>query len=121
MIYVNYYISAFKNHFNFDDRFRRKEFWIFSSINFLFLAILAFSAEFTNTTVCKTIFSIFTLLIFIPSLSITVRRLHDIGKSGTWYFIRFIPFGGIWLLILLCKNGQPFYNEYGVDPKSILD
>jgi uncharacterized membrane protein YhaH (DUF805 family) len=46
---------------------------------------------------------IYCVAIFIPSISILVRRLHDIGKSGAWFFIAFVPLiGSIWLLVLLC-------------------
>jgi uncharacterized membrane protein YhaH (DUF805 family) len=57
-------------------------------------------------------------LVFIPGLAVAVRRLHDVGKSGWWYFIALIPIiGGIWLLILFCTEGISGSNEYGPDPK----
>ena len=55
----------------------------------------------------------------IPSFALTVRRLHDVGKSGWFIFIVFIPFiGAIWLLVLNCKNGEVGENKYGADPKA---
>lgn len=54
----------------------------------------------------------------IPTLAVTVRRLHDIGKSGWWYFIVFIPIiGGILLLIWMCQDSEHGINEYGKNPK----
>jgi uncharacterized membrane protein YhaH (DUF805 family) len=54
------------------------------------------------------------LALLLPSLAVAVRRLHDIGKSGWWYFLCLIPFiGGIILLIFYCTDGQPEANEYG--------
>ena len=57
-------------------------------------------------------------LLFMPSLSVCVRRLHDIGKSGWMLLIGLIPYiGGIILLILYCKDSMGD-NEYGTNPKS---
>ncbi len=60
---------------------------------------------------------IFTLAILIPNIAITVRRLHDIGKSGWWYFIGFIPLIG-WLVMIyfLVQKSQPGDNQYGPHP-----
>ena len=61
---------------------------------------------------------IYALLIFFPQLAVTVRRLHDIGKSGVLILIVFIPFiGSFWLLILSCMEGQSRNNRWGIDPK----
>ena len=55
----------------------------------------------------------------VPSIAVMVRRLHDIGKSGWWYFIALIPLAGpIWLIVLLATDSQEGTNEYGVNPKT---
>ena len=55
----------------------------------------------------------------MPSIAVMVRRLHDIGKSGWWYFIALIPLAGpIWLIVLLATDSQEGTNEYGVNPKT---
>lgn len=62
---------------------------------------------------------LFGLSIIIPTIAAIVRRLHDIGKPGGWFFIRFVPLiGSIWLFILLVTDGQYGRNEYGPDPKN---
>jgi len=54
----------------------------------------------------------------LPTLAVTVRRLHDTGKSGWWYFIVFVPIiGGILLLIWMCQDSEHGINEYGKNPK----
>jgi len=54
-------------------------------------------------------------------LAVSVRRLHDIGKSGWWFFITFIPLvGGILLLIWFCANSQKGKNKWGTNPKEVL-
>ena len=57
------------------------------------------------------------VLITIPTLAVTVRRLHDTGKSGWWYLISFIPIGGLVLFIFTIQEGDPYANKYGNDPK----
>ena len=62
---------------------------------------------------------IYALFMFIPGLAVAVRRLHDVGKSGWWYFIALVPLiGGIWLIVLFATEGTRGNNEYGADPKS---
>ena len=57
---------------------------------------------------------------FLPSIALVVRRLHDVGKSGWFYFIVLIPIIGVlWLLILLCTDGKKEDNKWGTNPKSI--
>ena len=61
-----------------------------------------------------------SLVLLIPTLSVTCRRLHDIGKSGWWFFIQLIPFiGFIWLFILLLTYSNSETNIYGPNPKNI--
>jgi len=65
----------------------------------------------------KAIFSIddiYILAVLIPSIAVTVRRLHDVGKSGWFLLIIFIPLvGAIWLFILYCTRGNEGENSYG--------
>ena len=61
---------------------------------------------------------IYSLAVFIPSLAVTVRRLHDVGKSGWFYLIGLIPLvGPIILLVWFATDGQPGTNQWGVNPK----
>jgi len=61
---------------------------------------------------------LYALAVFVPGLAVSVRRLHDIGKSGWYYFIILIPIAGpIWFLVLMCTDSQPGDNQYGPNPK----
>lgn len=63
---------------------------------------------------------IYALAIIIPIIAVSVRRLHDIGKSGWMYLVFLIPIAGpIWLLVLLCTNSQPGANKWGDNPKQL--
>ena len=60
----------------------------------------------------------FSLAMLIPSLAVTVRRLHDTDRRGWWLLISLIPIAGpIWLLVLLVLDGQTGGNRFGGDPK----
>ena len=62
---------------------------------------------------------IYGMICFVPSLSITIRRLHDIGKSGWWYCISFVPLvGAIILLAFTIFDSEPSANQWGLDPKA---
>ena len=51
---------------------------------------------------------------------VSIRRMHDIGKSGWWLFITFVPvIGSLWYLFLTIQDGQPGSNQYGENPKGI--
>ena len=65
------------------------------------------------------VYTICGLIHFLPGLSVAVRRLHDVGKSGWFYLIYFIPIIGIiWLIVLWCTEGQKQDNNWGPDPKA---
>lgn len=66
------------------------------------------------------VYIIYLLFVFIPGFALSVRRLHDVGKTGWFILISFIPLVGlIWLLILFCTDSVPGVNEYGPNPKGI--
>lgn len=126
--------TALKKYATFSGRARRKEYWMFSLFYFItYFAVLIISSIIfpgnvvrTSTSVnwaassaASTISMLVMLGLIVPSIAVTVRRLHDLGKSGGWCFIGFIPFiGGIWLLVLMCSDGNQGPNMYGPDPKN---
>ncbi len=64
------------------------------------------------------IYILYGLAILLPNLAVSVRRLHDTGRSGWMLLISIIPIiGSIWLIILLVTDGHPGENEYGLNPK----
>ncbi len=93
---------------DFEGRARRTEFWWSQLMVFVISLLLSWTF-------------IVPLAMVIPSLAITARRLHDIGKSGWWMLISLVPIAGsIVLLIWECKEGDIGRNQYGEDPKYIL-
>jgi len=59
------------------------------------------------------------LALIIPSLAVTVRRLHDTGRSGWWWLISIVPFGSIVLFVFTVLDSQPGDNQWGPNPKGI--
>lgn len=57
-------------------------------------------------------------VLIIPTISVTIRRLHDIGKSGWWVLLCLIPVVNIYLLYLLMRRGDKLENRYGISPEA---
>jgi len=115
---MEWYLRVVKdNYANFGGRARRKEYWMFVLFNMLFV-FAALVVDYILGTF-PLLYVLYILGIILPSIAVTVRRLHDVGKSGWWYFIVLIPIiGAIWLLVLLCTDGTPGANSYGPSPKA---
>ncbi|MGP3689497.1 DUF805 domain-containing protein [Streptomyces sp. IBSNAI002] len=113
---MNHYTDVLKKYADFSGRARRQEYWMFSLIQSVIVIALVILDFVLGTLPILTL--VYTLGTAVPSIAVLVRRLHDIGKSGWWYFITLVPFvGGIWLLVLTATAGQQTPNEYGPDPK----
>lgn len=91
-------------------RARRSEYWYWTLATAL-LSIL----------VCRIYFLLIitTLALICPTICLTVRRLHDIGKPDWWVLLSFFPVANIILLIFALMDSQPGANEYGENPKGI--
>lgn len=119
---MEWYLKVVKNYLGFSGRARRVEFWMFVLINFLISVVLGFvdgvlglrGAEGT-TGVLQ---GLYMLGVFLPSIAVAFRRLHDTGRSGWWLLIGFIPvIGWIVLLVFYCFDSEEGDNAYGPNPK----
>ena len=129
--------SVFRKYAEFQGRARRSEYWYFCLFNFLiyslssvvYIIILAAGvsggssgsliAAFSGGSVLTILYGIYSLAIIIPSLAVACRRLHDIGRAGSYLLFAFIPIVGfIFLLIWFLQEGDPGTNRYGPDPKT---
>jgi len=121
---MNWYLQVLKKYAEFNGRARRKEYWMFALFNIIFLIVAMIIDNVAGTTIGGLPYGLFyfvyVLAVFIPGLAVSVRRLHDVGKSGWFYLIILIPIvGAIWLLVLFCTDGVIGQNEYGTNPKEI--
>ncbi|MBR5983133.1 MAG: DUF805 domain-containing protein [Bacteroidales bacterium] len=174
---MKYFIKCWKQYADFKGRARRKEYWMFLLFNYIISFILgtiyyigvmfqafakfssgemhnmAFNGLYFGSGWVLVIFCImmaYGLVVLLPTLAVMVRRLHDIGRKGTWLFLLLVPIPlyvimwfniftlwvvltvGILMLIyslvitilyivLGCIDGQKGENQYGPNPKEMED
>lgn len=120
---MKWYLKVLKQYADFNGRARRTEYWMYVLFNMIFgiAAVILdniLGLKFTPEIPYGFIYLIYVLATLIPGVAVSVRRLHDVDKSGWFLLISFIPIiGGIWLLILCATEGTPGTNQYGVNPK----
>lgn len=109
--------SAIQVHYcDFKGRASRSEFWWFELFTLILSAIISAFGVF-STSVVSVLQTIVGLALFLPSLGLCVRRLHDINKSGWFVLLAFIPIvGAIILIIWWCKESEMQPNQYGPVP-----
>lgn len=115
-----------RKYADFNGRARRAEYWLFTLLMILFSIPFSIVTEIAETTGQMgpatagliLVFGLVMLGLFIPSLAVSVRRLHDTNRSGWWVLIGLIPFlGGLVLFIFAILDGTPGPNRFGADPK----
>ncbi len=145
---MEWYLKVIKNYATFSGRARRKEFWMFVLFNIIISMILGIIDTVLGLQVGDEINhngvlgSIYNLFVLIPTIAVSVRRLHDINKPGTlliaYYaalilagIIMFLSIGSIvvvlmgivilgfsiYMIVLYAKKGDVGANQYGPDPK----
>ena len=132
MSLMHSYIQPYKNYFQLSGRSGRKEFWTFFLVNlliaFVLMGFFAFGlymepGSFEDgvkkidsfplvSLIAIGLFTVFSLLLTIPNITLSVRRLHDINKSGWWYLINLLPFGTFVFLIMCCLKGTEGVNRF---------
>ena len=118
---MNWYLDVLKQYAVFSGRVRRREYWMFVLFNGIVAMVALILDNILGITIGEMklgyIYILFLLAVLIPSIAITVRRLHDVGKSGWMILIGLIPVvGTLWLLVLLAMEGSPGQNQFGQNP-----
>jgi len=141
MSFVQAVKSVLTQYVGFSGRARRSEYWWFSLFEgivtlvvlvgavcvALIISLPALSSPteagiITTGTVMTTavlLADLVLLSMFLPTLAVSVRRLHDTGRSGWFYLISLVPFGGIVLLVFMCEDSVRGPNQYGPSPKYV--
>lgn len=132
--FIGCYKNFWRNCINFSGRARRSEYWYVVLANMIIVfaamfldAIIVFFGAFLEKLpipfIGKIIGGLYMLYLFatiVPSLSLVVRRLHDIGKAWYYIFFALIPFAGIVILLVwLFRDSEPGSNAFGDNPKGI--
>lgn len=104
-------------YFDFNGRASRSEYWFFTLFWIILSAIVGIVGWSFSETAGNVLSGILSLVLFLPSLGVAVRRLHDRNKSGLWLLIILIPLlGGLILLFWFVQRGTIGSNNYGPDP-----
>jgi len=112
---MKWYWQAWRQYAEFYGRTSRHGFWMFFLIH-AGISILIITVEIT-LELYEVLDIGYSLLSLLPQLAITVRRLHDTGRSGYWIFIIAVPLIGIIaLIIMLCEKGDSENNTFGFSP-----
>ena len=109
--------SGFRHYVTITGRASRSEYWywvLFSVIGGIITAILD-HAVFSESDLSP-LNAIFNLICFLPSLTVGIRRLHDIGRTGWWVLIALTVIGIIVLIVWACQKSDAGPNQYGPEP-----
>ena len=124
---MEWYLKVMReNYANFNGRARRKEYWMFTLFYSLLVTACAFALALLvatgsqSLTLLVAIISIAAVLAHVvPSIAVTVRRLHDVGQSGWFLLLAFIPYiGNLIIFVFSVIEGNKGTNKYGPDPKA---
>lgn len=112
---INTFKVVIRRAFDFNGRSSLREYWMFIFAVVLIKILLRILA--VALPILGILSTLFGVLVLIPSISVTARRLHDINKSGWWLFIWCIPLIG-WIIgfIWSLRDGDKGSNAYGADP-----
>jgi uncharacterized membrane protein YhaH (DUF805 family) len=116
---MHWYTDVIRKYAVFNGRAARPEFWWFVLINVIIAAVInvVFSAIGGHNS-GRVVSDLYSLAVFLPSLGVGIRRLHDTNRSGWWYLLVFIPIiGWIVLIVFLAMASDPGSNNYGPNPQ----
>lgn len=115
--------AIFQRYADFQGRSRRSEYWYFLLFNFLLsfggqlLVGIAAAMVPALGGIIGILLLIVSLGLLIPGIAITIRRLHDLDKSGWWILIFLIPLVNlIMMLVWFTQKGSEGDNQFGPDP-----
>ena len=115
---MNWYFEVLRKYAVFSGRARRKEYWMFALFNCIIAFVIGFIEGFGGSP--GIVGMLYSLAVLIPSIAVSVRRLHDTDRSGWWCLIALVPLiGTIVLLVFVVQDSKPGENQYGPNPKTI--
>ena len=116
---MNWYLEVLKKYAVFNGRARRKEYWMFFFFNILIGTVLGIIDGVAGLV--GLLGGLYALALLIPGIAVSVRRLHDTGRSGWWLLIGLVPLvGAVVLLIFFVQDSHSDQNQYGPNPKRLV-
>lgn len=119
---MEWYLDALKKYAVFSGRARRKAYWFFVLFNIIISMVLGFVDGLTGMvgeSGMGPLGGLYSLAVLLPGLAVSVRRLHDTGRSGWWLLIAFVPIIGFFVLLYFMVQDSQEANEYGPNPKAV--
>lgn len=115
---MHWYLKVLQSYAVFRGRAQRAEYWFFFLFNLLISIGLAVIDAVLATAGALGL--IYALAVLIPGVAVTIRRLHDTGRSGWWLLIALVPVvGAIALLVFMALDSEPGPNDHGPNPKGV--
>lgn len=115
----NYYVAVLKKYVEFSGRASRAEYWYFVLINVVIsFAISWILGNLAGQDTASLVSGLYSLAVLLPSLAVSARRMHDIGKSGWWLLIVLVPLIGPFWWLYLAVQPSGAKNAYGAAPKA---
>ena len=119
---MGWYLEVLKKYAVFSGRARRQESWMFVLVSTAVVLVLTFvdsQIGLMSKSGYGVLGGVYSLAVFVPTLAVAIRRLHDTDRSGMWYLIALVPvIGPIALLIFCVQDGNAGMNQYGANPKA---
>lgn len=122
---MHWYLTVLRKYVVFQGRASRTEFWMFTLISFLIsigLAILENMIGLADLAAGQSgpLGGIYSLAVFVPTIMVSIRRLHDTGRSGLWLLLILLPIiGWIALIIFYCQPSEAGPNRFGDVPPPV--
>ena len=119
---ANTFMGALKDGFarfvDFKTRSTRSQYWWFALWSFIISAVTGILDATLGMGDSGPISMLASLVLFLPSIAVAIRRLHDIGRTGWWMLLLFVPIiGWIVLLVFYCLKSEPAPNKWGPEPR----
>jgi uncharacterized membrane protein YhaH (DUF805 family) len=112
---MNWFLDVIKNKYaKFDGRARRQEYWMYTLFYLIIYIVLMVVDGMIGMPVLT---GLLALGLLVPSIAVTIRRLHDTGRPGWWILLGLVPLIGLVLIYFLVLDSQPGENQYGPNPK----
>ncbi|MEZ5094121.1 DUF805 domain-containing protein [Nocardioides sp.] len=110
--------SVLNQYVGFEGRARRREywFWVLALVLAEIVAGIVYGMSHTLGGILLAIIGIGTI---VPTIAVSIRRLHDTDRSGWWLLLGLVPFGALVLWVFYLMDGTPGDNQYGPSPKAV--
>ena len=117
---MKWYLDVLKQYAVFDGRARRKEYWMFLLVHVVVVFVLVWIERLLGMGRGEwgILSALYSLAVLLPAIGVSIRPLHDTGRSGWWLLLSLVPcLGTLVLIFFFAQDGTPGANEYGANPK----